>query len=82
MREGEWELCRELARFLAAMDETGEMLEKTMAEAKLVLSQDDPVPVKEMASLMVPGMGRNGDSDDDGQLSLSESGSVSSLASP
>jgi hypothetical protein len=26
MREGDWELCKELARFLAALDETGDTL--------------------------------------------------------
>lgn len=82
MREGQWELCRELARFLAAMDDTGETLEKTMAEAKQALTQEDPVPVKGMANLLVPSGSRNGNSSDDEGQSLSESGSVSSLASP
>ncbi|TWU75406.1 hypothetical protein ED733_002909 [Metarhizium rileyi] len=31
IQEGDWELCKELARFLAAMDETGEVLEEVMA---------------------------------------------------
>lgn len=77
MREGEWELCRELARFLAAMDDTGGMLQKAMGEARDVLKQTEPV--KEATSLVVPTTRpmRNGNTGDDG--SLSESGSVSSL---
>ncbi|KAK1688166.1 RIC1-domain-containing protein [Colletotrichum godetiae] len=30
MKEGDWELCKELARFLAAMDETGDTLRDAM----------------------------------------------------
>ncbi|KAB5580807.1 RIC1-domain-containing protein [Coniochaeta sp. 2T2.1] len=30
MREGDWELCKELARFLAAMDETGDTLREAL----------------------------------------------------
>ncbi|KAG5959038.1 hypothetical protein E4U57_000986 [Claviceps arundinis] len=30
IEEGDWELCKELARFLAAMDETGEVLKEVM----------------------------------------------------
>jgi len=30
IEEGDWELCKELARFLAAMDETGEVLKDVM----------------------------------------------------
>ncbi|KAK0612931.1 RIC1-domain-containing protein [Bombardia bombarda] len=30
MREGDWELCKELARFLAALDETGDTLREAM----------------------------------------------------
>ncbi|KAH0424801.1 hypothetical protein CcaCcLH18_11357 [Colletotrichum camelliae] len=30
MKEGDWELCKELARFLAAMDETGDSLREAM----------------------------------------------------
>ncbi|KAK4162097.1 RIC1-domain-containing protein [Cladorrhinum sp. PSN259] len=33
MREEDWELCKELARFLAAMDETGDTLREAMAQA-------------------------------------------------
>ena len=30
IQEGDWDLCKELARFLAAMDETGEVLKQVM----------------------------------------------------
>ena len=40
MREGDWELCKELARFLAAMDETGETLQETMKMVEVALKQD------------------------------------------
>jgi hypothetical protein len=30
MREGDWELCKELARFLAALDETGDTLREAL----------------------------------------------------
>jgi hypothetical protein len=30
MREGDWDLCKELARFLAALDDTGEVLQEVM----------------------------------------------------
>jgi RAB6A-GEF complex partner protein 1 len=45
MREKDWELCKELARFLAAMDETGDTLREAMELVKASLakgeSQDD-----------------------------------------
>ncbi|KAF7543305.1 hypothetical protein G7046_g10026 [Stylonectria norvegica] len=40
MREGDWELCKELARFLAAMDETGSTLREAMRMVDVVLKQD------------------------------------------
>ncbi|KAM5356255.1 hypothetical protein ACJ41O_002901 [Fusarium nematophilum] len=40
MREGDWELCKELARFLAAMDETGETLQEAMRMVEVGLRQD------------------------------------------
>lgn len=35
MEEGDWDLCKELARFLAAMDQTGEVLQEVMRMAKV-----------------------------------------------
>ena len=40
MREGDWDLCKELARFLAAMDETGETLKEAMRLVDVALNQD------------------------------------------
>lgn len=34
MMEEDWELCKELARFLAAMDESGESLREAMEQVK------------------------------------------------
>lgn len=35
IREGDWELCKELARFLAALDDTGDTLQQVMKMANL-----------------------------------------------
>lgn len=40
MREGDWELCKELARFLAALDETGDTLREAMELAKIRVKQE------------------------------------------
>ncbi|KAK3487296.1 RIC1-domain-containing protein [Neurospora crassa] len=40
MREGDWELCKELARFLAALDETGDTLREAMELAKMRVKQE------------------------------------------
>lgn len=39
IREGDWELCKELARFLAAMDETGEILKEAMKMANVSMTR-------------------------------------------
>ena len=39
MREEDWELCKELARFLAALDETGETLREAMQMANIRIKQ-------------------------------------------
>jgi len=41
MREEDWELCKELARFLAALDETGETLREAMELANIRIRQGD-----------------------------------------
>lgn len=90
MREGDWELCKELARFLAAVDETGEMLQQAMREANLELKQ---IPASDSigSRLSIP-TGRiangssRGDSGDEAtesdRRSVSDAGSISSIASP
>ena len=39
---GEWELCKELARFLMALDSTGDTLRETMAEMNLEPRSNEP----------------------------------------
>ena len=41
MHEGDWELCKELARFLAAMDDTGQTLREALAQANAPGMVDD-----------------------------------------
>lgn len=90
MREGDWELCRELARFLAAVDDTGAMLQQAMKEAKQVLKEPNADTIS--GRLGVPSArGTNGGArldsgDEDGtesdRRSVSDGGSISSMASP
>ncbi|KAI1325261.1 RIC1-domain-containing protein [Xylariaceae sp. FL0255] len=42
MMEEDWELCKELARFLAAMDESGESLREAMAQVKAQIKSQGP----------------------------------------
>lgn len=44
LREGDWELCRELARFLAAIDESGEALRQAMRLLDLPLPPAQSTP--------------------------------------
>ena len=37
MREGDWDLCKELARFLAALDDTGEVLQEVMKMVNMAI---------------------------------------------
>jgi len=62
MREEDWELCKELARFLAALDETGDTLREAMDMVKVRLGQgrdDEEGPVRNgyMARLEIPSAG-------------------------
>jgi hypothetical protein len=90
MREGDWELCKELARFLAAMDETGETLKEAMSMVEVVLRQE-PVLDGIGSRLQIPvgrfanGSRRSSSRDDDGTESdrrtASETGSIASTIS-
>ena len=66
MREGDWDLCKELARFLAAMDDSGQTLREALAQAKLT---------------ELPGEDDEGgdDSDETGSLVRQPAGSVSTI---
>lgn len=79
MKEGDWDLCKELARFLAAMDETGEVLQEVMKMANLAMKgQNDEGVVSRLAipSSRVPnGSSRSGSGDEDGTESDRRSGS-------
>lgn len=57
MREEDWDLCKELARFLAALDETGDTLREAMEMVKARMQGDGYAG--EVAD-DVPGPSRNG----------------------
>jgi hypothetical protein len=59
IREEDWELCKELARFLAAMDESGETLREAMELVNLRVKEDkDEADL--MSRLEVPSRRLNG----------------------
>lgn len=76
IREEDWELCKELARFLAAMDESGETLREAMELVNLRVKQDQERDVDIMTRLEVPPLRINGGSQRD-----SETGSDTQSAS-
>ncbi|KAH6657471.1 RIC1-domain-containing protein [Truncatella angustata] len=76
IREEDWELCKELARFLAAMDESGETLREAMQLVNLRVEQDKDELPGLMARLEVPSRRFNGGSRRD-----SETGSDTQSAS-
>ncbi|KAH7326667.1 RIC1-domain-containing protein [Stachybotrys elegans] len=41
MAEDDWDLCKELARFLAALDETGEVLQEVMKMVNVTLKREE-----------------------------------------
>jgi RAB6A-GEF complex partner protein 1 len=61
MREEDWELCKELARFLAAMDESGGTLREAMEMVEVKNRQGSIAEEGEglAARLEVPGLGSN-----------------------
>jgi hypothetical protein len=72
--EGDWELCKELARFLTALDETG----ATLMEALELVELRSPKPERENSSFLFEGsrlkvprptkklsLGTNGSSNED-----------------
>ncbi|KAI0388809.1 RIC1-domain-containing protein [Xylariaceae sp. FL0594] len=61
IKEEEWELCKELARFLAAMDESGGTLREAMAMVNLQVRRDVASPDM-MSKLEVPSFRTNGHS--------------------
>ena len=93
IREEDWELCKELARFLAAMDETGETLKEAMELVNMRVKKDTDEELPAMMSrLEVPSYHANGsrrhgrrrrnsDTGSDGHSATSE-GSSFGTASP
>lgn len=91
MREGDWELCKELARFLAAMDETGETLQEAMRMVDVVIKQEPGLDGFGSRLQIPSGRGLNGLSgqtssgDDDAtesdRRSTSDTGSIASTIS-
>ncbi|KAI1121586.1 DUF1339 domain protein [Nemania abortiva] len=61
IKEEDWELCKELARFLAAMDESGETLREAMELVNLEVKKETDGP-ETMAKLEVPSFRSNGHS--------------------
>ncbi|KAI1271054.1 DUF1339 domain protein [Xylaria sp. FL0933] len=57
IKEEDWELCKELARFLAAMDESGETLREAMEQVNLQVEIGSP---EAMTKLEVPSFRTNG----------------------
>ncbi|KAF6822678.1 RIC1 domain-containing protein [Colletotrichum plurivorum] len=88
MKEGDWELCKELARFLAAMDETGDSLREAMEGVNMTVKGDRQSSPGMMTRLGVPsnrsvnGLGlRYADQSDEMEseaLSISDGASFSS----
>lgn len=65
MREGDWELCKELARFLAALDETGDTLREALEMAHVRIATgnkegEEGVGGSLVARLEVPQRGGTG----------------------
>jgi RAB6A-GEF complex partner protein 1 len=61
--EGDWELCKELARFLTALDESGDTLREALAMVDLRSPQEDSTGSSflfEGSRLKVPGFEKNG----------------------
>lgn len=93
MGEGDWDLCKELARFLVALDDTGEVLQEVMKMVNVAIKSQPEHPQSSMGdrlaippSRFVNGGRRFGVGDDDGTESDSRSGSdtasIGSVASP
>lgn len=87
IQEGDWELCKELARFLAAMDETGEVLKEVMEMVNM--GRQNQQGTDEIRSrLEIPGSKaangsrrRSRDYDDETESDLPSASDVSSVGS-
>lgn len=90
VREGDWELCKELARFLAAMDETGETLKEAMKMANVGVTRISREGISSRLELPGTGLGfingssknSSGDETTSSMRSPSDAGSMGSTISP
>lgn len=90
IREADWELCKELARFLAALDNTGETLQQVMRMANLAAAETGQNGDSIGSRLEIPSgllLGRSripSDGTESDRRSVSEGslGSISPIASP
>lgn len=93
MAEGDWDLCKELARFLAALDDTGEVLREVMRMVNVAIKDQPEVThtsVGDRLAIPTPrfmnGGRRFSGGEDDGTESDVRSGSdtasIGSTASP
>lgn len=94
MKEEDWELCKELARFLAALDETGEVLQEVMKLVNVILKRtngDDGISTRLLIPEVRFGNGsrrtrRSSSGEDDGTesdaRSTSDTASIGSTISP
>ncbi|KAI1733555.1 DUF1339 domain protein [Xylaria scruposa] len=80
IREEDWELCKELARFLAAMDESGETLREAMDLVKLQMKKESDSP-ETIMKLEVPSFRSNGGGHSRLRRQNSETGSDAQSAS-
>ncbi|KAI9696586.1 MAG: hypothetical protein M1836_005605 [Candelina mexicana] len=70
-QEGEWELCKELARFLVALDESGDMLREALRKVDLLdprseAEREGGSPADGYGNEKRVGLGISASSDDDG----------------
>ncbi|ODA76590.1 hypothetical protein RJ55_07860 [Drechmeria coniospora] len=90
MQEGDWELCKELARFLAALDDTGEILREAMQLVNVELSREreglgSRLETETPPPTVANGHGRNGAEErtiESDFPSASDASSAASNASP
>lgn len=90
MAEGDWDLCKELARFLAAMDETGQVLRDVMQTVNIALKGEATDDTSVGDRLQLPtrtangsrrGRSTSGSGDDSDGRSTSDVSSVASTIS-
>lgn len=82
MREEDWELCKELARFLAALDDSGATLREALAMAEVTMPNDEQPDGSLAARLEVPMRNGGGSRSDSGESDGSSVASRADTVSP